>query len=527
MVLVKRASFHHIVVLHEATNRERTPVEKQQPIISARVRLTRLLEEVPDEWMQVLVPLIVVVVARLRRFQQRPVTPVAAFRFERGLARTLWEFGRRLVELAYNGIEPKDGKLLPTRLRIGLDEYRRNRRTPRNLFCLFGPICLWRVVYQAVQPGMPGLFPLEQALGVVRHLATPALADQVGRLIAELTQQQTQAVLRERYGVSWSVKSLRKVTAALAESLSPLRQEGQVGKLLELLREAFASVGRYRPMLVVGRDGVMVQTRPCWEEASAATVSVYNRRGQRLGTVYLGRMPELGQATMTAQLTNLLGAVLMAWQGPLPRLHYVTDAGSHPLDFYRHVLRPMRHPRTGERLSWTWLVDFFHAAERITKLAETVLGAGQEASAWAAKMRRVLKEKGNGVSRVLHSIGALRYRRGLVGRKKDHNRAVNYLRRFARHMNYREYRRVALPIGSGVTEAACKTIVNYRFKQSGMRWHHDTGQHVLDLRVILKSGIWHRVYQATLRSYIPCQSATPVAHDAKLVVFLGHYLCAA
>jgi hypothetical protein len=31
------------------------------------------------------------------------------------------------------------------------------------------------------------LFPLEQALGIVGRLATPALADQVGRLMAELT----------------------------------------------------------------------------------------------------------------------------------------------------------------------------------------------------------------------------------------------------------------------------------------------------------------------------------------------------
>ena len=57
---------------------------------------------------------------------------------------------------------------------------------------------------------------MEQALGIVRQLATPALADQVGRLMAELTQQQTQAVLRQRYGVFWSVKSLRKVAAAAA-----------------------------------------------------------------------------------------------------------------------------------------------------------------------------------------------------------------------------------------------------------------------------------------------------------------------
>jgi hypothetical protein len=447
------------------------------------------------------------------------VTPLAVLRLERRLAGVLRELGRRLVELACNAIEPVEVKSLPTRLRIGLDEYRRNRRTPHDIFCLFGPIRLWRVVYQAVEPGIPGLFPLEQALGIVAGLATPALADQVGRLMAELTQQQTQAVLRERHGVAWSVQSLRKVTAALAESLAPLRPEAQLARLLDLLRQAFASAGKNRPMLVVGRDGVMVQTRPCWEEASTATVTVYDRRGQRLGTVYLGRMPELGQGTMTRQLTDLLLAVLNTWEGPLPRLHYVTDAGNHPLEFYRRVLRPMRHPRTGKRLEWTWAVDYFHAAERITKLGEVIFGAGREASAWAAKMRKVLKEKTNGVSRVLHSAGALRQRRGLAGSEKDYRQAANYLRRFAPHMKYNEHRRVGLPIGSGVTEAACKTIVNYRFKQSGMRWHCATGQHVLDLRIIIKSGVWHRVYRTALGRYAPCQLATPASQQPKYLVF--------
>ena len=137
---------------------------------------------------------------------------------------------------------------------------------------------------------------------------------------------------------------------------------------------------------------------------------------------------------------------------------------------------------------------------------------------WAAKMRKVLKEKTHGVSRVLHSAGALRQRRGLVGSQKDYRQAVNYLRRFARYMDYREYRRVALPIGSGVTEAACKTIFNYRFKQSGMRWHSVTGQHVLDLRVILKSSVWQRVYQTHLRSYTSCQLATPAAQTSRYAV---------
>ena len=41
---------------------------KQQPIISARVRLARLLKEIPDEWLEAMVPVVIVLVACLRRF---------------------------------------------------------------------------------------------------------------------------------------------------------------------------------------------------------------------------------------------------------------------------------------------------------------------------------------------------------------------------------------------------------------------------------------------------------------------------
>ena len=97
----------------------------------------------------------------------------------------------------------------------------------------------------------------------------------------------------EGYGVVLSVGSLRKITAALAETLAPWREACQVARVLQL--HAFSSRGRFRPSLVVGRDGVMMPMRPCWEEASTATLSVYDRRGQRLGTVYLGQMPRVSQ----------------------------------------------------------------------------------------------------------------------------------------------------------------------------------------------------------------------------------------
>ena len=69
-----------------------------------------------------------------------------------------------------------------------------------------------------------------------------------------------------------------------------------------------------------------------------ATVSVYDRRRRRLGTIYVGQMPEAKQATLSGTLTQLLRATLEDWHGPLPRLAYITDKGSACDEYYHDVL---------------------------------------------------------------------------------------------------------------------------------------------------------------------------------------------
>ena len=70
---------------------------------------------------------------------------------------------------------------------------------------------------------------------------------------------------------------------------------------------------------------------------------------------------------------------------------------------------------------------------------------------------------------VLHSAAAIRRRRFVVGEKRKQYH-YDYLRKRIRFLDYCEYRRNHLPIGSGVTEAACKTVFTQRLKQSGMTW---------------------------------------------------------
>ena len=54
-------------------------------------------------------------------------------------------------------------------------------------------------------------------------------------------------------------------------------------------------------------------------------------------------------------------------------------------------------------------------------------------------------------------------------------------------MGYAEAKAQGLPIGSGVVEATCKTLVTERLKRSGMRWSVRGGQAILTLRAWLQS----------------------------------------
>ena len=51
-------------------------------------------------------------------------------------------------------------------------------------------------------------------------------------------------------------------------------------------------------------------------------------------------------------------------------------------------------------------------------------------------------------------------------------------------MNYHENVTDNLPIGSGVTEAACKTLIKQRFCQSGMRWENKRNENCFKLKTI-------------------------------------------
>ena len=414
------------------------------------------------------------------------------------------ELGRIIVQFRYNQLEPNP----PDAFHYELEYFNRDKRSSINIDTLFGPVRLTRWYFRNTCGGK-GKALLDLQLGLLEKSVTPALAFEIGQLAADIPQNELLRVISNRFNVSMSVGRLRKITAAIAEGITPHILPVYRESIVAALEKAFASTGPFEPVLTIGRDGVTLCMREkiegsrrfkcVWKEASVATFAVYDRNGERVKTFYLGRVPEFHQATLSLEIKGLIEQVLAAWSGPMPRLHYVTDAGGVHKTFFRD-LEKMRHPVTGERLSWTWCVDYFHAAERITTIANALFTDERQAASWAAKQRKNLL-KSNGVSRVLWSAAALIRHHGFANEssRAAYQTARNYLDKYRKQMNYCELKKLGKTIGSGVTEAACKTIVNGRLKQSGMRWTSASAQSILTCRTVKKSGLWKSCFSLYIK----------------------------
>ena len=464
----------------------------------------------------------------IARFLSAPITPAATLGFEKTLRLLLDECGLLVLQSVYNHIEPNDPLDAPKHVeRDRLDFSRKNSKSPNRggIATLFGIIDLSRCLYEPLQGARDDeqrcFAPLELCLGIVAGNATPALAERVGRLSSQHTQQQMLDFLQGDHHVKWSVKVLRAVAAAVSAGIAPYLRGAQQRALLHWLSQAQHSRGRYRPVLAVGRDGIMLPIRDeeNYKEGGVATLSVYDRRGRRLGTVYLGEMPQPLQLRLTQELTALLKDVLASWEGAMPRLVYVTDAGHHQTAYFKEVLSGMENPRrAGERLQWQWIVDFYHAASYVSQLAKVLFSEEKTQQAWARRMRQLMKEQSGGVMRVLASAAQHHGRKKRSKeQERDYRAAYNYLLKHSKEMKYSEYRRVKLPIGSGVTEAGCKVVFTQRFKESGMTWSLEGGEVILRLRLAVLSGIWDQVYREYLENRPLVSLATQVPFSPRSV----------
>ena len=157
----------------------------------------------------------------------------------------------------------------------------------------------------------------------------------------------------------------------------------------------------------------------------------------------------------------------------------------------------------------------YHAAQRIWTMAEVLFGKEtREGTAWARRMLKALK-KPSGASRVLHSAATLRSKRELSETGlKQYEQACAYIRKRTKFMRYDQYLAAHIPLGSGITEAACKTVFTQRLKLSGMRWTGDGAKRILVLRTCFLSKHWDQTYEKYLEGMCNAQPTTYAKTEA-------------
>src|SRR5262249_37052872 len=98
-------------------------------------------------------------------------------------------------------------------------------------------------------------------------------------------------------------------------------------------------------------------------------------------------------------------------------------------------------------------------------------------------------------------IGALCHLRTRFLHRQVIHKALAYCREHHHRMRYSTLREQHLPIGSGVVEAACKTLVSQRVKRAGMRCRTAGGQAILTFRALYLSDRFECVWQLLGETY--------------------------
>ena len=158
----------------------------------------------------------------------------------------------------------------------------------------------------------------------------------------------------------------------------------------------------------------------------------------------------------------------------------------------------------GDGALWIWkqadehfpgavqIVDLYHAKEHVWEVAHAVYGhQGQDASIWAEQACNLLV---NGkIEELVVLISKLPPVSPASGQGRSApERAINYFTANAERMRYPQFRAQGMHIGSGIAEAACKTVVGVRAKGTGMRWTPDGLDAILPLRTAKLSGTYNQ-----------------------------------
>jgi hypothetical protein len=433
---------------------------------------------------------------------RRESAPVEDFeRFERDLHELVAAVEREAVaeELARLDVD------VPM-MKIGGVMHRRAVRCEDTYFGAAGEIRVMRTLYSTRADGERAVSPMELRAGIVEGRWTPLAAKQATWVVAHLTPQEGEGLFQMLGSMTPSKSSLDRLPKQLSETWELNRK-----KFEEELR-AQERVPERAATVAVSLDGVMVAMKdgqrqakrdrataegkeargPAgYQEAGCGTVSFFDAQGERLSTNRFARMPEHKKVTLKAMLRDELRAALE--QFPDLQVVMLADGTKDNWGYLAELVKDLPHVRPVE------ILDFYHAADQLHEALEAAYGKGTpECAAQFQKLRHLLREHPEGAEK---AIRHLEYQRGRHPRRKAIDRVLRFFRRNRKRMQYATWAARGLPIGSGVVEAACKTLVVQRLRRSGMRWREEGGQAILTFRGLVQSERFERGWQLLSATY--------------------------
>ncbi len=336
----------------------------------------------------------------------------------------------------------------------------------------------------AARPVGPGFSPLDEELGLLPGALTPLLQAHLSRLGARLSFAEAASELWHLKGVRVSEATARRRTEADG-ALYAARQEAEAARVLATTPPA----PRGPAVQQVSVDGAMVPlVAGNWREVRTLAIATV-APGAAPGTVRCEERSYFCRLADAARFTDLAtGEMHRRGVETAGIVAGVVDGAEWCQAFLdAHCPQAVR------------ILDFPHAAQRLSAVADAAWGAGETAAAWATAQRQTLRDGDPAV--VLAHLRVLP-----VGTASDpaaaqamQREVLGYFAPRLEQMRYAAFRAQGLPIGSGLVESANKLVVEARMKGAGRRWAERHVNPLLALRGAICSERWDEAWTTIAR----------------------------
>ena len=386
---------------------------------------------------------------------------------EENIQQTLNETGCMATAAALKYLDT-DG----SELNIAGDVMRTKGEQPKAYQTPYGEVVVERHVYQRSGGGKT-YCPLEREARIIMT-STPLFAKQVSSKLAYGSARDEQRDLGENHRRSVAVSYIQRVSEAVASIIEA--KEESWNYVPPKLEVEIASVA-------IGLDGTcMLLCDTGWREAMVGTISLYDALGERQHTIYIGATPEYGKASFLERLEREIGRTKARY----PQATYIgiADGAASNWQFLnRHTTQQV--------------LDFYHASGYLGAVAVALYPKDlTQQQQWLNQTCHQLKHDSGAAAQLYEQMRELFQSQTHPQTIQDNlSAAVTYFQNHLHQMNYAFYRDQHYPIGSGVTEAACKTVIKQRLCCSGMRWKEAGAAVVLSLRtLVLTSTRWNQFW---------------------------------